>query len=416
MATIDRLPCGLIRVRIPAIMSWSPGQHIFVRFLALGVHSFTAHPFTICSLYHDPDIVGRAPEIVLCIKPKQGFTGRLAKLVSKSNGVTTTRVLMEGPYGGISSSLSSDSSLSSWITTKQQQEKVNPNSTSAQAPSFDSVLVIAGGSGAGFSQAIIRHTLRRFRVFGTFFSSTIKRADCCCSGDAEEEEKRRPHKLQVVYATRDLVVAKWYMDELKMIMAEYGVTGHEVAASICVTSSSEATGRETAESQAQDVESHSQMDDLALALAKEAETTAAYDNTPINKEGQYRLNSDSSRGEYDHEAKIKEYHQRPHLASIVAEAATSSSALSLNIEDAETQGKAKSTAAKTPTSLTIYSCGPSSMLHDVRNAAAMAQVKIFRNDPDAVDEVALHSESFSYVIFLSFLFCVEYKTNQTDRW
>ncbi|KFA76758.1 hypothetical protein S40288_09671 [Stachybotrys chartarum IBT 40288] len=36
----------VIKIRSP----WKPGQHIYVRFLALGIHSLTFHPFKICSL------------------------------------------------------------------------------------------------------------------------------------------------------------------------------------------------------------------------------------------------------------------------------------------------------------------------------------------------------------------------------
>lgn len=44
------LPDGTIRVTIPTKMSWKPGQHVFLRFWALGLHAMTMHPFTICSL------------------------------------------------------------------------------------------------------------------------------------------------------------------------------------------------------------------------------------------------------------------------------------------------------------------------------------------------------------------------------
>lgn len=41
---------GFVRVAIPARSGWSIGQHVFVRFVGLGPHAWTSHPFTICSL------------------------------------------------------------------------------------------------------------------------------------------------------------------------------------------------------------------------------------------------------------------------------------------------------------------------------------------------------------------------------
>lgn len=82
-ATLEPLPCGLVRVSIPTFIKWSPGQHLFVRFLTPDLHLLTAHPFTISSLYRDPDQTGKTSEIIFYIKPCRGITARLAVMAEK---------------------------------------------------------------------------------------------------------------------------------------------------------------------------------------------------------------------------------------------------------------------------------------------------------------------------------------------
>ena len=53
-ATFEMLPENMVKVVIPTKVAWRPGQHFFVRFLDLGIHAASSHPFTIASL---PDVV-----------------------------------------------------------------------------------------------------------------------------------------------------------------------------------------------------------------------------------------------------------------------------------------------------------------------------------------------------------------------
>ncbi|KAL4874409.1 ferric reductase like transmembrane component-domain-containing protein, partial [Aspergillus karnatakaensis] len=39
-----------LKISIDTAMAWSPGQHMYIRFLAGGLHRLTMHPFTICSV------------------------------------------------------------------------------------------------------------------------------------------------------------------------------------------------------------------------------------------------------------------------------------------------------------------------------------------------------------------------------
>ena len=184
-AILDLLPCGLVRIRIPTLMTWTPGQHVFIRFLTpqLGLHCLTAHPFTICSVSHNPEQSGKPCEMVFYIKPRGGFTARLAKIASQHPGASKT-VLLEGPYGGV------------------------PKESSPEATRFDTVVVVSGGSGGGFSLGMVEATMRAGVRNGT---------------------------IQVVYATRSEAVAEWYYSEIERMMAKYKVSADRVTTSIHVT-------------------------------------------------------------------------------------------------------------------------------------------------------------------------------------
>ena len=100
-AKFTLLPDSTIRISIPSKMSWKPGQHVFLRFWALpGLHPYSMHPFTICSL-------PSSGEMVFFVRPHRGFTGRLKKLVETRYG--TMAMSIDGPYGnrGTASKLAS---------------------------------------------------------------------------------------------------------------------------------------------------------------------------------------------------------------------------------------------------------------------------------------------------------------------
>ena len=281
-------------------MSWRPGQHIFIRFLSphLGLHCLTAHPFTICSLSQDPDKVGKASEIVFYVKPRHGITARMAKIATKSPVFSQT-VLLEGPYGGIS-------------------DTANP-------AEFDTVLVIAGGSGGGFSLAIVEEALR---VYGNM-------------------PGLHQRNIQVVFATRNKEVAEWYREEIDNRTSMYDVSAKTVSISIHDTSLEHT---ELSVSAPGTKESSNEItDEIEPALSEKCSGAAAT--------GQHISTIVSG--------------SRPSLPHII------------------------DTATSTPGShrIAIFACGPASMLHDVRNAAAEAQKRTLRGGA----EVYLHTESFSWV-------------------
>ncbi|OJJ33220.1 hypothetical protein ASPWEDRAFT_43295 [Aspergillus wentii DTO 134E9] len=286
-ASIDLLPCGFVRVKIPTIISWRPGQHIFVRFFTLGLHSLTAHPFTICSLSYDPDKVGKASEIVFYIKPRRGITGRLAKIAAKSPGASK-KVVLEGPYGGM---------------------------TPTALAEFDKILVISGGSGGGFSLAIIEEALR-LRQFPVDKQNVDSGA-------------QRQH-IHVIFATRNTAVAEWYIEAIEAMISTYDAA-KEVSVSVHITSQAESSNQTTSDP----------ANDGSKELPKP-------DITSVSVHNKFR----------------------PNLPQIIASA----------------------TNGETGKHVGVFVCGPSSMLHDTRNAAAEAQRDVLKGN---VEDVYLHTESFS---------------------
>ncbi|RMJ28232.1 Ferric-chelate reductase, partial [Aspergillus sp. HF37] len=261
-ATFDLLPCGLIRVRIPTVITWKPGQHVFARFIPLGLHSLTAHPFTISSIARDPDKMRMGNEmgneIAFYIKPKRSITARMARVAAKSPG-SSTGVFLEGPYGGLSTDLAR----------------------------FDAVVVIVGGSGGGFSLGVVEEALRVAQ-----------------------------RTVEIVYATRDTMTAKWYEDEIDALVAKYDRSTDDVSKSIHITSPAVQSSEDT------------QVPDLEKVAQPDASV----------QEAQRQL--------------------RPNIAEIIASATNGD------------KGKR----------VGIFACGPSSMLNDTRNAAAQAQRGVLSNE------------------------------------
>ena len=105
MADIEVVSAHVLRIRItgnsPNEVNWSPGQHIYLRFLCDIPTSLFAHPLTItnASLSDLPfnEKTSRGWELIFYAKVFKGTTARLA---SRANGRSfTTRVWLDGPYG-----------------------------------------------------------------------------------------------------------------------------------------------------------------------------------------------------------------------------------------------------------------------------------------------------------------------------
>lgn len=175
-----------LRIAITTKSTWKPGQHVFLRFITSGVHSLTAHPLTVCSLPDRDQQANRGGEMVFFVQPRDGLTGRLAALARQQPNKSVS-VMLEGPYGGMPTR---------WYR------------------GFDYTLLVAGGSGCGFTLALIESWLR---------------------AEAIEGERH----LEVVLATRDPEMRIWYMEELQRLAERQSLQGKTelpgVTVSFCET-------------------------------------------------------------------------------------------------------------------------------------------------------------------------------------
>lgn len=176
-ANISLVANGFICVRIPTTSTWEVGQHFFVRFLSLDIHSFSIHPFTACSLAAPNSSFEKTDsELVLYIRPQGGLTARLARH-AEMHPNSTIRVLLDGPYGGI------------------HAQKI---ASSARQ------LVVAGGSGAGWLLPMISTFLRQQQY----------------DESATAESSR---SMRVVLATRDHATHQWFDETVQELLPTFGL-------------------------------------------------------------------------------------------------------------------------------------------------------------------------------------------------
>lgn len=253
-----------------------------------------------------PDSLETGGEMVFFLQPRGGLTRRLAAAATKQPDVGI-KVLMEGPYGGMPER---------WYE------------------GFDRTLIVAGGSGCGFTLALVEDWIRRKRLLDSGFNK----------------------QLEVVLATRDPEMRIWYMEELQRIVkAPYLSSLTEIKGLSIRFHETHLTSDPDVQSPAPNGLSS---DDEEKNAGKEA--------TEITPRDDASSTTDTLFG-------IKFFQGRPDVGEAVTRCANQSGA-----------------------TVGVSVCGPSSMLHDVNKAAADAQRRIASGDKTAAAELLLHTESFSY--------------------
>lgn len=160
---------------LPSCFTWSPGQHVYLNVKKISFLQY--HPFTIAS-------VTESREMKLVIRKKGGFTKKLVKFLKEKKesdieafnqdelSEIELKIQIKGPYGG----------------------KFQPLIT------FDSLLFIAGGTGASFTFPIAIDLIR-----------TIQRRD----DEGDYFGRAKSNQIHIVWAIKKEQNMNWYEESLK---------------------------------------------------------------------------------------------------------------------------------------------------------------------------------------------------------
>jgi NAD(P)H-flavin reductase len=314
---------GFTRITVPSVnMKWKPGQHCFLRFTSFGLQAFSSHPFTICSLPSNrPD---EKSELVFYIRHKRGLTEKLYNHVLKQPGASVP-VLVDGPYGGINMQKYAEG---------------------------DRLLVVAGGSGAGWILPFIElfhrwHSMAADEEHVQGIENKDK--ETRFNGDYRERNLSGPISMRVVLATRDTSSRIWFLRTVGELLSRYST-------------------------------SHSSFDiDVQVYLTGDAEQDAH-----IPKKGTNVTISGASASSSE-KINIKAEGQQ---ATVPGEELCGRPELPLIVHEEGAR------AAEVSQSLSVFVCGPPTMQNDIRNAVAEENLNILKGSRSG--GVYLHSEHFSW--------------------
>ncbi|KAI9892419.1 MAG: hypothetical protein M1814_001376 [Vezdaea aestivalis] len=159
-----------VKVTIPTQMKWRPGQYVYLRMP--GISIFENHPFTISSLWSEdfPSEYGEEyRDMTLVFRPFGGFTRKVLNTAIEKGPWQTYRAFIDGPYGGMNRRLEA----------------------------FDTVVLIAGGSGVTAMVSQLLQLVKRMR-----------------------DGKAVTKKIHVIWAIKRLETMEWFKEELR-ICREY---------------------------------------------------------------------------------------------------------------------------------------------------------------------------------------------------
>ncbi|KAE9364460.1 putative ferric-chelate reductase [Stipitochalara longipes BDJ] len=315
---------GFTRITIPAKFDWTPGEHCFLRFTSFGLlQAISAHPFTICS---SPSMQpNEQSELVFYIRHQGGFTARLYQYALEQPGVSVP-VLVDGPYGGINLQKYNDA---------------------------DHLLVIAGGSGAGWCLPFIERFIKYSSMpaddeHGQVVSTKVRETFPVVS--IRGRRHSGPLSLRVILATRDISSRIWFLRTVGELLSKNSAADSTSSVRIQVYLTGDA---------AQEVSPSNKLPEDLTSLkesASSAEKTSGVEEGP-----HFTVLGNEFKG-------------RPPLSLIVQEEAA-------KVADA---GQL----------LSVFVCGPVTMQNDVRNAVAEENLNVLKGSK--AGGVYLHSEHFSW--------------------
>lgn len=317
---------GFTRITIPANFEWQPGQHCFLRFRSFGIHTLSSHPFTVCSL---PSISPeKSSELVFYIRHRGGFTAKLHNYALKQPGVQVP-VFVDGPYGGI------------------HNERYFGS---------DRLVVIAGGSGAGWMLPFVERYLR--------YLSLTEMQDPLAKGTQEnkatsdeplrQQTLRGPRSMRVILATRDIATRKWFHTTMDNLLSAYKPLGTPSDLSVEVHLTGEA----------------------GCIVQPPTTSASSLERFGSSSSGSFTIERHSGiqkKADSD-DVPAKEACGRPDLPLIIREEAAA--------------------GARTGQRVGVFVCGPLTIQHDIRNAVAKENLNILKNPRSG--GMYLHLEHFSW--------------------
>lgn len=258
-------------------------------------------------------------EMVFYVRPYTGFT---AKLYAQARDCPSAQIsiLVDGPYGGID---------------LQNFAKM------------DHILLVAGGSGAGwclsFVEQFLRYRLRNEKPRDEL--EGISRAEKAVPAN----NATGPKQLRLALATRDTISRTWFLTAVESLLARYQSVDLTSNFRVEVFLTGTAAREADLGHKGQDGSSRHSASSLAADKTK-VPTSRAHSTVPG-----------------------RECEGRPELSLVVKEEVH-------YLQDGQSLG--------------VYVCGPLTMQHDIRNAVAAENLDILRGSK--ASGVYLHSEHFSW--------------------
>lgn len=262
--------------------------------------------------------VGDTSELVFYIRHSHGLTKKLYDHAQKFPDAPVS-VMIDGPYGGIN------------------MQRFNE---------ADRLLIIAGGSGAGWILSFVELFCRQWSAAADgAFEKDVKYGD----EETQSQQNWQHRSLRVVLATRDTSSRTWFLDAVAKLLAEHAAPQQTPNVEVHVHLTGEAE---------ESAHISKQMD----VTTGQCASSSSSDDIGVKAEDNYAtLPSEEVRG-------------RPDLP------------LTIRQEGA--------VAAEDGQSLSVYVCGPTTMQHEVRNAVAKENLGILGGSKSR--GVYLHSEHFSW--------------------
>jgi NAD(P)H-flavin reductase len=286
----------------------------------------SSHPFTICSLPPPANQAHVKSELVFYIRHQKGLTEKLYNHALNNPGASVP-VLIDGPYGGINM---------------------------PQFAHADRVMIIAGGSGAGWVLPFVELFKRREVLLASREEQEFSQQEpsekvdpeaSTDSAGSETPSKLKAPSLRVILATRDTSSRMWFQKAIAETLSKSSALIEPTTATDVQVY---VTGK--ADQEADLVPSHPP----PTQGKTKASGIADMETSPVQTEPLH--------------------HGRPDLPSMIHEEA--------------------SVAAEAGERLSVFVCGPDTMLQDVRNAVAKENLRIVNGKSSG--EVYLHTEHFSW--------------------